>query len=238
MTLYAGADRLSNVLREALAAADRIGQHERVVASARSERAIWNDFGQETTDYADTFRAFLGVQSFEAFLRNERSHFDTFAALDLAAPTRSFLTKHPTLTAGIAVTLTDTRTPEQIEKDATQQFYTVEGSLLRRSTWRALRAQMARASISGFALIVCRPYAGMVDHDLWLARLYRPLLDRTVRLLMQGGILMTELPTLPDFDYAELPYQLNAGGYSAVLLAPDSGRQHYAQRPTLIVRAV
>lgn len=214
----------TNILREAIAAAEKLRKHE--LQQAHQSTAIWHDFGEHTNDYALAFPQFVpqGFSPYLAMLKQQRGR---LYVLDLAAPTMSFLAKHSEIDAGIAVTLADTRSAEQKHADEQRQLYLVEGSLLRRSTWLKLHEAMRQHAMAGFDLIVCRPYAGMndvtEDREV-LAGFYYSLLYRALRLLDPRGMLMTELPDV--MAVKGFLSWLHASGYEIEVQPPDRKRSY------------
>lgn len=231
------------ILRERIESAARIHQHER--AQAAQSQTIWRDYGAQTTDYAKTFPDFLRqghVETFEQWLPQlkQQNQWQRLYVLDVAAPLSSFIGKHDLIDGGIAITLTDTRSPAQKTTDTVRNQELIEGNVLQRQAWRKAETAMAQLGIEAFNVILCRPFAGIVDQvDAEIhARLYFNILGRMYKKMSpNGSVCLTEVPDSPENDRLLPRYvqRLHAHHITAQLQRPDPTRQ-YGYRYALMLK--
>lgn len=216
----------SQLLRESLQAGERLHTYE-------LRQSLWRDFGKDTTDYAKTFAGFLRLWNVENFADLIALMRHPVSVLDIAAPVESFLATHAD--QGISLSLTDVGSYDRT------RFTTVEGHILQRKTWRQLESVMAQRGIKAFHLIICRPFAGMVDYSPEFAAFYYSILRRAYRLLStRYGILMSEVPDFSGVDMGlkQLVHDLMLRGVGVHLLSPDQQREYGRRYALMVVRTI
>lgn len=165
----------------------------------------WGVYGRGIASYERSFNSTL-IPSLRQFVL-ERSQFSRgCVALDLMGPGQVLreLTESG-LQSGIAQTLADIRTPEQVKWDNEHGITLVAGDLLVGSTWKGIKEALLekRKTFPYFDMIVCRPIDGL-KFITERVDMHFSLLNRAYLLLNpNGGGLLTQMT---DGDLMEISF--------------------------------
>lgn len=127
----------------------------------RDGRKTWGLYHDGVSSYDERFASILPNGSFEHIVKPHS------IALDCFAPT-SFLrdlSKQTPLEGGIAITLTDTRNPEEQREDDARGIVQVESNFYTGDWYSAVHDYLHKKNRPGFDLITCAPVGGWIGSN-------------------------------------------------------------------------
>lgn len=181
-------------------------QREYEISTVSINERPWADYESGIQQYDERFDS-LDLRnrfSFKEVIRNWKSKGLVLEAFGEGTLIRKLVQeeKHQgstrgNIAGGVAVTLSDIRSPEQVKFDKENNVRLIAGDFYLGSTYRHILEDLQRSRYTGFKCIVCYPLAGW---DIGEDQLDPPIdlvwiiLRRLYSLLEDGGELFIDLP--------------------------------------------
>lgn len=185
---------------------EREMRHNRLKASL--DENCWRYYGPETKPYEESFAPFLEQLGSETIIDVLQSRYESTgepqSVLDLMAPASSFIEQISDKSC-IGVTSAVSYKPRQgaetmaTEQQLEQNIYPFYGDILGRKVWRKLNRLCDEKDMSGFDLIMCRPFGPFKENMYFSPFVFAHSLNSAYNILSpHNGILLTQLPPIPQ----------------------------------------
>lgn len=179
-------------ISEARRRAEELTREEENAGDIKKE--VWQSYKGSLRDYEDSFDVILsamGIRSFSRYINERQQEGRNIYIIDIMSD-GEFLRQLPGIGGGLAVSLSDKRTPEMIEKDKAKNIDVIVGDILLPKTWQKISQWLKERGISFCDVAVCRGVGGV---EVIPKEAYTYVLSQMwSRLSPADGLLLTQVP--------------------------------------------
>lgn len=187
----------------------------------------WPTYGSGVEQYQDRFESVLKGRDLSQIISPKRSYNGSVNVLELFGDGQ-LLRELPEITQGVAVTLTDARTIDQIDYDRTHNIQLIAGDVLAGGTWSAVNKNLvgqSEGSRSGFDLVTVSPVCGWeVLGSVPKVELQWLVLNKAYRVLSsKNGELLFEMGSDSGYKFRRWLFSLVKGSSININYDPAEG---------------